>query len=122
MSPHKSARWGDRGLPEVYCRSPCTNRDLGRSPSLAFRLKQQLQQAVQVPGGEGVLAAAAAAVSSATVLPAAARKDGEAEQQYLRLPMESAKKLRWFDRSDVNMLMQARGCCVGLVSGRMVVR
>ncbi len=24
------------------------------------------------------------------------------QQQYLRLPVESAKKLRWFDRQDIN--------------------
>ena len=27
-------------------------------------------------------------------------------QQYLRLPMESAKKLRWYDRPDLNNLIQ----------------
>ena len=27
-------------------------------------------------------------------------------QQYLRLPIESAKKLRWYDRPDLNNLIQ----------------
>lgn len=27
-------------------------------------------------------------------------------QQYLRLPVESAKKLRWYDRPDLNNLIQ----------------
>jgi hypothetical protein len=27
-------------------------------------------------------------------------------QQYLRLPVESAKKLRWYDRPDLNNLVQ----------------
>lgn len=76
------------------------------------KLKQQLQQAVQVPAGEGVLAAAAAAVGSSTrtdvvhAVPEATSPAAQEEQQYLRLPVESAKKLRWFDKQDINMLMQ----------------
>ena len=54
--------------------------------------------------GDGVLAPAAAGrqQDGAPPLPA----DPQQQQQYLRLPVESAKKLRWFDRHDVNMLMQ----------------
>ncbi|KAL4451570.1 hypothetical protein ABPG75_007232 [Micractinium tetrahymenae] len=75
------------------------------------KLKQQLQQAVQAPAGEGVLAAAAAAaVGTGSRGAPSPTPQGEPlpqqQQQYLRLPVESAKKLRWFDRHDVDMLMK----------------
>jgi hypothetical protein len=76
------------------------------------RLKQQVQQAVQQgPAAAGVFGVAS---GSATASPVKAPQDDQQpaqpqqQQQYLRLPVESAKKLRWFDREDINMLMQVR--------------
>lgn len=83
-------------------------------PIAMCRLKQQVQQAVQqAPGGGGVFAAVG---GGAAALPDAERQGAPQpppphrtdEQQYLRLPIESAKRLRWFDRQDLTMLMQAR--------------
>lgn len=77
------------------------------------RLKQQLAQAqASLPSTDELAAAAAAAVGTArSALPAPTasseaaspvKQDANGEQQYLRLPVESAKKLRWFDRQDIN--------------------
>ena len=38
--------------------------------------------------------------------PAAPQDSAAKAQQYLRLPIESAKKLRWYDRPDLNNLVQ----------------
>ena len=59
----------------------------------AYRLRQNLQvpadgRPVDAPGGVSPENAAGKA------------------QQYLRLPVESAKKLRWYDRPDLNNLVQ----------------
>jgi hypothetical protein len=78
------------------------------------RLKQQVQQAVQqAPGGVGVFSAVGGAAAPADTPrqggQQAQLQHGADEQQYIRLPIESAKRLRWFDRQDLTMLMQVRG-------------
>ena len=44
--------------------------------------------------------------TSSTEGTAAAQDASAKAQQYLRLPIESAKKLRWYDRPDLNNLVQ----------------
>ena len=45
-------------------------------------------------------------VSPSHDTPAAPQDSAAKAQQYLRLPIESAKKLRWYDRPDLNNLVQ----------------
>jgi hypothetical protein len=86
-----------------------------QTPSLApwCRLKQQVQQAVQqAPTGASVFAAVTASGGDGGEAPQPQppqqQQNGAEPQQYLRLPVESAKRLRWFDRQDLSLLMQAR--------------
>ncbi|PSC74921.1 zinc ion binding [Micractinium conductrix] len=92
------------------------NTTLNTVNESSLKLKQQLAQAqASLPSTDELAAAAAAAVGTArSALPAPTasseaaspvKQDANGEQQYLRLPVESAKKLRWFDRQDINMLM-----------------
>ncbi|PRW20931.1 Golgi-localized GRIP domain-containing [Chlorella sorokiniana] len=100
---------------------------LANASESTAKFKQQLQQAVQ-PAGDGVLAAVGGSGRRAELPPRSPSRTQQAAQppspqqqgpgqgqqqaqsspqpQYLRLPVESAKKLRWFDRQDINMLMQ----------------
>ncbi len=103
--PRKSERHGLSSALEMFCQLHRALRSLIVDPC---RLKQQLQQAVQAPAGEGALAAAAVgSAPRSAAAPSPSPQDERQQQQYLRLPVESAKKLRWFDRHDVDMLMKA---------------
>ena len=72
----------------------------------ARRLRQQLQQQLNATGAPG--AGLQPGNSSSGLQPAlgAAPVGGGVDAQFLRLPLESAKKLRWFDKQDLNMLIQ----------------
>ena len=82
--------------------------------SHARRFKQQLQvvqQAVAAPVGvpisRGADGAAAGGSASGGPSPRVAGEE-PAPPQYMQLPIESAKRLRWYDKQDLNMLIQAR--------------
>ena len=61
-------------------------------PEMLYRLRQNLQVPADGKPGE---AAGSFPESQASK-----------SQQFLRLPVESAKKLRWYDRPDLNNLIQ----------------
>ena len=84
--------------PSLVCFSKYSTSTSEALQSITARARHccRLRQNLQVPSDGRAGDAPGASLES----------DAGRAQQYLRLPVESAKKLRWYDRPDLNNLVQ----------------